>query len=158
MRTMSRTSELKNAGAVARGEPRASGEASMEPTPFVRWQDGYSWVEGEVKDLWTGNYGENVTLTVSSRSTGLMGKTKDAELGVTPGMSVNVGLNSSTLKDTVGEGDKGKHLHIAFEGWKEPASPSGNRYRLFTVLEIPAPSEDAAPAVEKEHIDDALPF
>jgi hypothetical protein len=158
MITMSRTTDLKKSGAVVRGEPKANGEASLlDPTPFVKWQDGYSWVEGEVKDLWVGNYGDNVTLTVSSHSTGLMGKTKDSDLsGIAPGMDVNVGLNSSTLKDTVSEEDKGKHLHIAFEGWKEPASPSGNRYRLFTVLEIPAPSEDATPVVEQD--DDELPF
>jgi|TARA_R110000824_G_scaffold100098_5_gene238000 hypothetical protein len=155
---MSRTQELQRAGAVRRGEP-ANGEAStLDPTPFVKWQDEHAWVEGEVKDLWSGHYGENVTLTVTSHSTGLVGKAKDVEVEVAPKTDVNVGLNASTLKDTVSEEDKGKHLHIAFEGWREPAKPGGNRYRLFTVLEIPSGQTNAGPPAQPEKDLDKLPF
>jgi hypothetical protein len=163
---MSRTQELQEAGAVRRGEPKANGEAMLEPTPFVKWPEGdeYTWVEGVVKSLWTGKYGENVTLTVFAHSPGLSGRVKDSEVAIVPEMAVNVSLNSSALKDKITSNDTGEYVHVAFEGWRDPVRADGNRYRDFTVLVdkewrsrpkagVP-PVEDPPPAVAN----DELPF
>jgi hypothetical protein len=161
---MTRTNELRQAGALRRGEPKGNERALLlEPTPFVKWPaEEHAWVEGEVKGLWSGNYGENVTLTVTGHSNELMGKTRDVEVSIVTEMEVNVGLNPSTLRDTITDADEGKRLHIAFEGWKEPANGSGNRYRLFTVLEIPYPVHVAATEAQQVDVEETaseeLPF
>jgi len=158
---MSRTDELKASGAVARTK-EVSGDASMEPAPYVKWGDDYAYVEGQVTELWDSpkGYGESVAFTVTSCSDNLMGKLGTEIVAISE--RANVGLGSATLQGTITAADvqQGKHFHVAFMRWQEPAN--GNRYRVFTVLEVAPPEADEqgivalkVPAVED---DEALPF
>ena len=160
---MSRTDELKAIGAVARTK-EVSGDASMEPAAYVKWGDEYAYVEGQVKELWDSpkGYGESVSMALTSCSDGLMGKLGTEIVGISAGERANVGLGSATLQGTITAADveQGKHFHVAFMRWQEPVN--GNRYRVFTVLEVAAPGADEqgivalkVPAVKD---DDALPF
>ena len=162
---MSRTDELKASGAVARTK-EVSGDASMEPAPYVRWTDEYAYVEGQVMELWDSpkGYGESVSMALTSCSDNLMGKLGTEIVGINAGERANVGLGSATLQGTITAADvaQGKHFHVAFMRWQEPVN--GNRYRVFAVLEVAAPDADEqgivalnAPAVE-EPAEDALPF
>ena len=74
-----------------------------------------------------------------------------------------MGLGSATLKGTITAADvqQGKFFHVAFMRWQEPAN--GNRYRVFTVLEVAPPDADeqgivALKVPEGESAEDALPF
>ena len=162
---MSRTDELKNTGAVARTK-EVSSDASMEPAAYVKWSDEYAWLEGQVKELWDSpkGYGESVSFVVTSCSDNLEGKLGTEIVSINAGDRANVGIGSATLKGTITTADveDGKYFHVAFMRWQEPAN--GNRYRIFTVLEVAAPEANEqnvvapkVPAVEPED-DDALPF
>jgi len=171
---MDKVDQYIKAGAVRRGDPAgsSSGDSDLEPTPFVKWPNERAFVAGEVTGLWDGLYGKvaegtgNVTIRVNDHSPGLEGDAKGTRALVTVGKEVNVGLNNSTLNNTATEADKGKTLLFAFDGWKEPSKAGGNRYRLFTVLEIPAGQLNGhgveAPVVEAPvpavSLDDSLPF
>ena len=181
---MSRTAELKASGAVARTK-EVSGDVSMDPAPYVKWGDDYAYVEGQVMELWDSpkGYGESVSIALTSCSDNLMGKLGTEIVAISAGERVNVGLGSATLKGTitaagervnVGLGsatlkgtitaadvEQGKHFHVAFMRWQEPTNASGNRYRVFTVLEVAAPEADEQGIVAlkvPEVDDDALPF
>ena len=162
---MSRTDELKASGAVARTK-EVSGDASMEPAAYIKWGDEYAYVEGQVKELWDSpkGYGESVAMALTSCSDNLMGKLGTEIVAITGSERVNVGLGSATLKGTITAADvqQGKHFHVAFMRWQEPAN--GNRYRVFAVLEVAPPEAEEqgivalkVPVVEPE-ADDALPF
>ena len=162
---MSRTDELKASGAVARTK-EVSGDASMEPAAYVKWGDEYAYVEGQVKELWDSpkGYGESVSLILTSCSNNLVGKLGTDIVTIEAGERVNVGLGSATLQGTITEADvqQGKYFHVAFMRWQEPAN--GNRYRVFTVLEVAPPEAEEqgivalkVPVVESED-DDGLPF
>lgn len=166
---MSRTDDLRQRG--ARDRTGGGGGA-----PFVHWGDSSAWVEGDVKEIWSSQYGPNVTMTVQARSNGLQAKVSD-DTGkymedVEPGAEVNIGLNHAALEGTVTEADIGKRMHIAFEGWGE-SQKTGNRFRRFAVLEVPdpatgqlrdeVPSAPEEPPVEEpvggsDSPDDDLPF
>ena len=161
---MSRTDELRASGAVARTK-EVSGDGSSEPVPYVKWADEYAYVEGQVKELWDSpkGYGESVSIELTSCSDNLVGKLGTEIVAISPGGRVNVGLGSATLQGTITAADvqQGKHFHIAFMRWQEPAN--GNRYRVFAVLEVAAPEAEEqgivalkVPAVEPD--DDPLPF
>ena len=107
--------------------------------PFIKWPKGadYAWVEGEVLNIWEGKFGDSVTLKITANSKALVakGRNEDGEEVMsrpTVGDEVNVGLNSSALQDTLSKDDKGKVVHISFDGVEE--AKGGNQYRLFTVL------------------------
>jgi len=162
---MSRTDELRASGAVARTK-EVSGDASMEPAPYVKWADEYAYVEGQVKELWDSpkGYGESISMALTSCSDNLMGKLGTEIVAISAGGRANVGLGSATLQGTITAADvqQGKHFHVAFLRWQEPAN--GNRYRVFAVLEVAAPEAEEqgivalkVPAVEPDD-DDALPF
>jgi hypothetical protein len=162
---MSRTDELKAAGAVARTR-EVSGDASAEPAPYVKWGDEYAWVEGQAMELWDSpkGYGESVAMTLTSCSDNLEGKLGTEIVAISAGQRANVGLGSATLKGTITAADvaQDKHFHIAFIRWQEPVDR--NRYRVFAVLEVAAPDAEEqgivalkVPAVAPE-ADDALPF
>lgn len=155
-----RTDELRASGAVARTK-EVSGDASSEPAPYVRWADEYAYVEGRVTELWDSpkGYGESVAMTLTSCSDNLMGKLGTEIVAISAGQKANVGLGSATLKGTITAADvqQGKHFHVAFLRWQEPAN--GNRYRVFAVLEVAAPEADEQGIVAvKVPDDDALPF
>ena len=159
---MSRTDELRASGAVARTK-EVSGDTSMEPAPYIKWGDDYAYVEGQVMELWDSpkGYGESVAMALTSCSDGLMGKLGTEIVPISE--RVNVGLGSATLKGTITAADvqQGKHFHVAFMRWQEPANASGNRYRVFTVLEVAAAEagEQGIVALKvPEADDDALPF
>ena len=162
---MSRTDELKDTGAIARTK-EVSSNTSMEPVPYVKWNDEYAWVEGQAMELWDSpkGYGESVTLNLTGCSENLVGKLGTEIVVISAGTRANIGLGSATLKGTITAADvqQHKHFHVAFMRWQEPAN--GNRYRIFTVLEVAPPEADEqgivalkALAVEPEG-DDALPF
>jgi len=154
---MSRTDELRASGAVARTK-EVSSDASMEPAAYIKWGDDYAWVEGQVMELWDSpkGYGESVSMARTSCSDGLMGKLGTEFVGINAGERANVGLGSATLQGTITAADveQGKHFHVAFMRWQEPAN--GNRYRIFTVLEVASPEADVAAKDPTD--DDALPF
>tara|TARA_R110000744_G_scaffold197515_2_gene316774 strand:+ start:1723 stop:2208 length:486 start_codon:yes stop_codon:yes gene_type:complete len=161
---MSRTDELKAAGAVARTK-EVSTDASMEPAPYVRWGDEYAYVEGQVLEIWDSpkGYGESVSMALSGCSDHLMGKLGTEMVAISAGQKANVGLGSATLQGTITAEDvqQGKHFHVAFMRWQEPAN--GNRYRVFAVIEVAAPDAEEqgivalkVPAAEID--DDELPF
>jgi hypothetical protein len=159
---MSRTDELKASGAVARTK-EVSGDASMEPAAYVKWGDEYAYVEGQVKELWDSpkGYGESVSMALTSCSDGLTGKLGTEIVGISAGERANVGLGSATLQGTITAEDveQGKHFHVAFMRWQEPVN--GNRYRVFTVLEVAAPEADEQGIVAlkvPEDTEEALPF
>ena len=131
---MSRTDELRASGAVARTRD-VSEAGSTEPAPYIRWADDYAWVEGQVTELWDSpkGYGESVSLQLTACSFGLEGKLGADLTSVNAGERVNVGLGSATLQGTITAADvqQGKHFHVAFMRWQEPAN--GNRYRVFAV-------------------------
>jgi len=161
---MSRTAELKASGAVARTK-EVSGDVSMDPAPYVKWGDDYAYVEGQVMELWDSpkGYGESVSIALTSCSDNLMGKLGTEIVAISAGERANVGLGSATLKGTITAADvqQGKHFHVAFMRWQEPANASGNRYRVFTVLEVAAAEagEQGIVALKvPEADDDALPF
>ena len=160
---MSRTDELRIAGATERGGS-TNGTSSGGFTPFVRWpSEEYAWVEGVVVELWEGKYGDNVKLKVTEAEPELTAKGEDGDIPILPDQELNVGLSSASLKDTVTEDDIGKRIHIAFQGWKESPT-SGHRYRVFTVLPIPEPEDYGTEsalselAVAPSTEDDELPF
>ena len=161
---MSRTNELRASGAVARTR-EVSGDASAEPAPYIKWADDYAWVEGEAVELWDSpkGFGESVAMDLTSCSDNLVGKLGTEIVAIEAGKRVNVGLGSATLQGTITAADvqQGKHFHVAFMRWQEPAN--GNRYRVFAVLEVAAPEAEEqgivalkVPAVEPD--DDPLPF
>jgi len=156
---MSRTDELKASGAVARTR-EVSGDASAEPAPYVKWADGYAWVEGQAVELWDSpkGFGESVAMDLTSCSDNLMGKLGTEIVAIEAGKRVNVGLGSATLQGTITAADvqQGKHFHVAFMRWQEPVN--GNRYRVFAVLEVAAPDADEQGIVALQEPDDALPF
>ena len=160
---MSRTDELKASGAVARTK-EVSGDASMEPAAYIKWGDEYAYVEGQVKELWDSpkGYGESVSMALTSCSEGLTGKLGTEIVGISGGQRANVGLGSATLQGTITAADveQGKHFHVAFLRWQEPAN--GNRYRVFAVLEVAAPEADeqgiVALKVPQGGAEEALPF
>lgn len=166
---MSRTDEMRQRGATARGGGGGGGGA-----PFVHWTDSYAWVEGKVVGYFTTQYGDSATFEVTNVHDGLeaRGKDEDGEKyrrRVKVGDEVNVGLGATALKDTILDSDKGKYFHIAFEGWQENKSQT-NRYRVFTVLEIGPPESHARPGQnvprygddepwpDEEPADSSLPF
>ena len=145
-----RTDDLIAAGSTRIGAP-APDDGGLVSTPFVAWpSEGPAWIEGRVTELWTGQYGMNATITVTASSDGLAGK------GGTPflvGGRANVGLNAASLRDTVDDTHiNGAVIHFAFLGWAE--SSQGNKYRRFTVLEVP----DESPPSPAPRDDDKLPF
>ena len=160
-----RTDELRASGAVARTK-EVSGDASMEPAPYVRWTDEYAYVEGQVMELWDSpkGYGESVSMALTACSDNLMGKLGTEIVAISAGQRANVGLGSATLQGTITAADveQGKHFHVAFMRWQEPAN--GNRYRVFTVLEVAPPDADEQGIVAlkvpegEQSIEDALPF
>ena len=161
---MSRTDELRSSGAVARTK-EVSGDASAEPAPYVKWGDEYAWVEGQAMDLWDSpkGYGASVAMALTSCSDNLEGKLGTEIVAIEAGKRVNVGLGSATLQGTITAADvaQGKHFHVAFMRWHEPAN--GNRYRVFAVLEVAPPDADeqgivALKVPERESAEDALPF
>ena len=163
---MSRTDELRASGAVARTK-EVSGDASAEPAPYVKWADEYAYVEGQVKELWDSpkGYGESVSIALTSCSDNLVGKLGTEIVAISAGGRANVGLGSATLQGTITAADvqQGKHFHVAFLRWQEPAN--GNRYRVFAVLEVAAPEAEEqgivalkVPAVKPDDDDDPLPF
>jgi len=160
-----RTDELRASGAVARTK-EVSGDASSEPAPYIRWADEYAWVEGQVMELWDSpkGYGESVSMALTACSDNLMGKLGTEIVAISAGQRANVGLGSATLQGTITAADveQGKHFHVAFMRWQEPAN--GNRYRVFTVLEVAPPDADEQGIVAlkvpegEQSIEDALPF
>ena len=158
---MSRTDELRASGAVARTK-EVSGDASAEPAPYVKWAVEYAYVEGQVKELWDSpkGYGESVSIALTSCSDNLVGKLGTEIVAISAGGRANVGLGSATLQGTITAADvqQGKHFHVAFLRWQEPAN--GNRYRVFAVLEVAAPEaeEQGIVALQVPEADDALPF
>ena len=155
-----RTDELRASGAVARTKDVSEG-GSTEPAPYIRWADEYAWVEGQVMELWDSpkGYGESVSFVLTSCSDNLMGKLGTEIVAISAGQRANVGLGSATLQGTITAADvqQGKHFHVAFLRWQEPAN--GNRYRVFAVLEVAAPEADEQGIVAvKVPDDDALPF
>ena len=157
-----RTDELRASGAVARTK-EVSGDASSEPAPYIRWADEYAWVEGQVMELWDSpkGYGESVSMALTACSDNLMGKLGTEIVAISAGERANVGLGSATLQGTITAADvqQGKHFHVAFMRWQEPAN--GNRYRVFTVLEVAPPEAEEQGIVAlkvPEADDDALPF
>ena len=159
---MSRTDELREAGASDRTGGGGGGH------PFVKWPKDkeYAFVEGRLTKIWTGKYGDTAVIDIAQHSDGLAVKGRDEEgneitTSPTAGDTVNVGLNSASLKDTLSQDDVGSDVHIAFEGWEE--SKGGNTYRLFTVLVMGGRkvaqvggSSDGPDGIEYES--DTLPF
>lgn len=148
---MSRTDELKRGGATDR-------TGSGGGVPFVKWDEDYAWVEGDVKNVWTGQYGDSATMEVTNVSPGLRFKGKDedgreVQGAVKVGDEINVGLNSAALEGTITKDDQGKSFHVAFEGWQEPKRVGANRYRVFTVLDI-TPKGAAEPWPEDEEAEE----
>ena len=163
-----RTEEIRAAGAVARTK-EVTADASghyPEPAPYIKWGDEYAWVEGKAEALWDSpkGYGESCTLDLTSCSENLVGKLGTEIVAIKGGERANVGLGSATLKGTITAEDveQGKHFHVAFLRWQEPAN--GNRYRVFAVLEVAAPEadEDGIVALKvpagADAADDSLPF
>lgn len=162
---MSRTDELRRGGAKERGGGGGG-------TPFVKWGERYAWVEGDILKLWEGKYGKSATVRVTRHSDDIQaaGKTEEGEKyirPIAPGQEVNVGLNYAALEGAVTDSDEGRRFHFAFEGWGE--SKNGDRYRVFTVLELPEDEGGAAAEDEPEgetvrseagpgHPDSDLPF
>lgn len=162
---MSRTDDV-------RGEGRERG-GSGGGSPFVRWGDDYTWLEGRMVGSFQTKYGLAVTLEVSAVHDGgleAQGRDDDGEnytTAVRSGMKVNVGTQSAALAGKITEEDGGKSFHIAFEGWEHPQG--GNRYRVFTVIELtererePAASAAGPPSLAGEpwpddEPDSDLPF
>tara|TARA_R110000824_G_scaffold314492_1_gene501335 strand:+ start:250 stop:705 length:456 start_codon:yes stop_codon:yes gene_type:complete len=121
----------------------ASDNEGLLSTPFVSWPpEGPAWIEGNVRELWEGQYGKNATMVITGCSAGLGGKDSPAfEIGG----RANVGLSSASLRDTIDETHiDGPVVHVGFLGWAE--SKEGNRYRRFTVLAVASASEPASTA------------
>lgn len=125
---MSRTDELRDSGARS-----VAGGGSDDP--FVRWGDSPAWVEGEVLGFWDGRYGEVMSLRVTNASNTARAGDPDNPDPIREDQEVNVGLNSVLLKDVPEKVGVGAEVHVAFVGWEQSDS-SGNKYRLFEVLEI----------------------
>ena len=151
-----RTDDLIAAGSTRIGAP-AQDDGGLPSTPFIAWpSEGPAWIEGRVTELWDGQYGRNATITVTACSLGLGGK-EGAPFIV--GGRANVGLSSASLRDTVDDTHVGGAvIHFAFLGWAE--SSQGNKYRRFTVLEVPdeSPVPVAPSTDDKDDDDDKLPF
>ena len=130
---VSRTDDLRAGGASVRG-------GSVSGAPFVKWSDDYSWLEGEVTGTFKTKYGLAVTFSVhrvSDNGLSTQGRDEDGnnfQGTVRSGEEVNIGMGSATLEGKITEEDVGKIFHVAFEGWEAPKS--GNRYRLFAVVEL----------------------
>lgn len=141
---VSRTDDLRSGGAIERPGSGGSGGA-----PFVKWSDGYSWLEGEIIGTFKTKYGLAATMKVSAVSVngldtqGLDEEGNRFQGNVVVGEEVNVGMGSATLDGKITEDDKDKSFHIAFEGWEEPKG-GGNRYRLFTVVDLAGVSPRSA--------------
>jgi hypothetical protein len=152
-----RTDELRDGGARDR-------TASGTGTPFVKWGEHYSWVEGQITKIWEGKFGLSATTRVTAVSNELftVGKGENGEKVtclVTPDTEVNIGLNYAALDGAIVPGDEGKHVHVAFEGWQE--SKTGDRYRLFAVLEMPDAGDRNEPELAEDKSSassDGLPF
>lgn len=157
---MSRTNQLREQGARERGG--AGGGA-----PFVKWGDAYTWVEGEIIGSFQTKYGLAVTMMVTAtHDAGLQAQGRDEDgnnftTDVRVGEEVNIGTQSAALQGKITEDDHGKFFHVAFEGWEHPTG--GNRYRVFTVIEItpedePVTSERVRESMSGSASDDNLPF
>lgn len=162
---MSRTEQLRQQGARERG-------GSGGGAPFIKWGDDYTWVEGEIIGSFNTKYGLAVTLMVSGTHAGgvtAQGRDEEGnnfETSVKAGEEVNIGTQSAALQGKITAEDVGKHFHVAFEGWEHPTG--GNRYRVFSVIEItPDTGPDAAPDRTEDDVkraaagpghDDGLPF
>lgn len=159
---MSRTDEV-------RGRGRERGGSGAGGAPFVRWGDSYAWVEGRVAGSFSTKYGLAVTIDLSNvggaplEAQGRDEEGADFTVGIKSGMRVNVGTQSTTLTGKITAEDEGKNFHVAFEGWEEPKG--GNRYRVFSVIELTerdAPEEDADEEEEEYArggaVADDLPF
>ena len=133
---MSRTDSLRQGGGSERAGSGGSGGA-----PFVKWGDDYSWLEGEITGSFKTKYGLAATMkvqAVSERGIDTQGTDEDGNRfqgRVKTGEEVNVGMGSATLEGKITEDDVGEVFHVAFEGWENPKS-GGNRYRIFTVIEL----------------------
>ena len=156
---MSRTDDIRQRGGKERG-------GMVGGTPFVKWGDDYSWIEGRIEGTFNTKYGLAGTFKVSGIHEGgltAQGKNDEGEdytQSVRSGDLVNVGLASAALQGKIEEGDVGKAFHIAFEGWEHPKG--GNRYRVFAVIELTERPEvqgraDEAERPEIEPTDD-IPF
>ena len=112
----------------------------MSGAPFVKWNDDYAWLEGEVTGTFKTKYGLAATIAVdrvSDNGLNTQGRDEDGnnyQGNVRGGEEVNLGLGSATLEGKITEEDVGKNFHIAFEGWEAPKG--GNRYRCFAVVEL----------------------
>jgi len=159
---MSRTDDVR-----ARGQERG-GTGGGGGSPFIKWGDEYRWVEGKVTSVWEGKYGYSATMDVTdvaAKGLEAVGRDEDGNKTterVRAGMEVNVGLNSSTLEGKIVPDDVGKAFHVAFEGW-EQAKGGGNRYRIFTVIELterdaPKDNPDPEDTTDYPEDDDGLPF
>ena len=129
---MTRTAEV-----AGRGKERGG---SGGGAPFIKWGDGYAWIEGRVTGSFDTKYGLAVTLDVQNVHDGgvsAQGKTEDGEfytVAVEVGGSYSLGTGSASLEGKITAEDKGKLLHVAHEGWEHP--PNKNRYRVFRVIEL----------------------
>ncbi len=137
-----RTDELKQSGA-----NRVAGGGS--DAPFVKWPEKggkhYAYVEGKALSLWEGKYGAVLTMTADhGQSIRAVSGTEDEPQihKIEKGMTVNVGLNYTSLKDFAPKVQIGHEYHIAFEGWEK--SRGGNTYRVFEVLDLGGPPPDEA--------------
>ncbi len=146
---MSRTDDLRIGGGNERAGSGAGG------SPFVKWGDDYSWLEGEVTGTFTTKYGLAVTLkvqNVSENGLDTQGRDEDGnnyQGHVTVGSEVNIGMGSAMLQGKIKAEDMDKVFHVAFEGWERPKS--GNDYRLFAVVEL---TERSAEGLETSPPDD----
>lgn len=155
---MSRTDTLRQGGGKERG-------GMVGGTPFVKWGDDYTWIEGRVEGTFETKYGLAATFKVSAVHDGGLtahGKNEDGEeftLSIRSGDSVNVGMASAALKDKIEAGDVGKRFHVAMEGWEHPKG-GGNSYRIFAVIELTERTEGRADEAERPEIEptDDIPF
>ncbi len=130
-----RTDELRHSGGTERGGSSGGG------APFVKWNDKYAWLEGEITGTFTTKYGLAVTMKVQAlHENGLATQGRDEDGNnyqstAKVGEEVNIGMGSATLDGKITAEDMGKVFHVAFEGWEDPKG-GGNRYRLFAVIEL----------------------
>lgn len=156
---MSRTDEVRD-----RGRERGG---SGGGAPFVKWGEDYAWLEGRVVGSFQTKYGLAVTFDVTGTGgAGLeaQGRDDDGEqftTSVKAGDQVNFGTQSAALQGKIVAEDEGKAFHVAFEGWEHPKG--GNRYRVFTVIELEEREAQVAGAGQGQGAtmsdpDDDLPF
>jgi hypothetical protein len=152
---MSRTDEARGGG----HERKGTGGGG---TPFVKWGEKYAWIEGKIVGSFNTKYGLAITLDVADVGGAILdaqGVDEEGEkftVRVERGLRISIGTQSATLQGKITAEDVDKAFHIAFEGWEEPKG--GNRYRVFTVIEL-SQRELAGRGQGAEHDDDdGLPF